>query len=1143
MPKHLVIAPGLQGSIALAKQAWRSERPMLVVDCVGVGDRLEPHLQRCGERVGRAGWLDCGDRQRPLRLLAFSNSPADGATARRMLRTLAQVVGVPLSEERAAVAVAFAQRLAVEATDTWGIDTLASALAQPDLLAQAWPEPIGAARVPIDRLARVLAGMRAMPEAWELVAGRTCPDAQSPLPRLSWVELAARQMSRPAHRAQLAIVRAWVETVAHREPDRTVVYLLPPLAEHQMPDLPELPPRVHLCVAPADVVGVGVAWAAAAMGGEHDTLELQGSRAAESAETWSGWLGGDAAGRLTRVARQPVAFVRNASQWTAAVPRLLLGVSAEPTPVANLRRDARMLRTRARIQLPRADRGPFGVLGNLFDRLCSPAYLRQAWNRLILDGTSSREGVDGVRLKGFGDDIETHTERLGRELAENRYRALPPTYFTIPKTDGGERKIGLAAVRDRVVQRAFLDLVTPLFEPFFSEDSYGFRPNRGAHHALVRLLGHVRRGVTVLAQADVRRCFDTLPHDVILRLFAQRVPERRMLDVLDGWLRHGRGTSGLPDQLGIGVVQGWVLAPLLSNVVLDDLDQEMVQRGIPWLRYADDLAMPARSAEEARNSLFTAQELADTRLGLRFHPDKTSVRRFDEGWDYLGFRVGGGDVLAIAPDRLERSELSLATDVDAVAALSQPIAIGRAIRRVGLRWDGLTNYFARLGLTRAMGKQFDHLLAVIDMRRQRLPAIARDHGAWLQLADRNLIAERWGALATLPAVDPDAMSGSGYPEPPAAMDEPRAFDATQAPRRALPPALPDPNTAAFAVDGRSLRVLRGGIGLVVVGESLELRRKAQVLTRVLLANLDVVEVHAFGVMWSSQTTWQLAEAHVAVIVLAPCASSIAVLHTPYGGKPQVRAAQARQIGAPSLVNAAGSMLHGKIGNQAAVLRYLARAPARRLSEVGRGLRAAADEIRELGDALDSVVGDVSADIDARRARWMGYEGLAAARYWASLRQLIAPELHFESRIGRGAEDPINQALNFGYGLLYAEVWRAIARTGLDPGVGLIHLAPRSDGALVYDLVEELRAPMVDRLVWSLIGRGWEPTVAERNGQVLLAPRDRWIILDAWRRQGKRKFRLGRSAISCAQLPTHQARALQDVVLGKRETYPVYRFRW
>ncbi len=1144
MPRYLVVAPGLSAIAALAVRAWRSERPMLVVDCAGIADRIEPMLVASGERVGSAAWLDVGDRRRPVRLARFNNTADNARAAANLLVRLGRLGLARVDEADAIAGVKFAQALAPDAGDLWGMDTLAAALSQHELLAQAWPESLKAGRRSLDRLSRLFATMQAMPAVWQLLSGKPALPP-GPLPRLVWAELAGRNTPPITHRCQLEILRTWVETLGAVEPERTVVYLSPPsssrIGDRVLPTLPAITP---LCVALTDAGGVAPAWAAAEFGHAGDAIELVGGHFAKAAETWGQHLGGDAAVRAVRGRDQAVAFVRREERWEAAVPRFLPVAELSASPVSRLRQEARITRHGTVETIPHAPRGPFGVLGSLFERLCDAAYLRQAWNRLVLDGTSAREGVDGVRLKAFGDDIDRQTQKLADELLTNRYRPLPPIVFSIPKPDGGERKIGLAAVRDRVAQRAFLDLVTPLFEPFFSEDSYGFRPGRGAHHALVRLFGHVRRGALVLAQADVRKCFDTLPHDAILRQFSQRVPEARMIAVLECWLRHGRGTTGIPDQLGIGVVQGWVLAPLLSNVVLDDLDQEMTRRGIPWLRYADDLAMPALSLDEAKAALTTAAELAEGRLALNFHPDKTSVRRLDEGWDYLGFRVGTDDVLAMAPDRLERAELALATDVDAMASLGHPAAVGHAIRRLGLRWDGLTNYYGRLGLTRAMGKQFDHLLAIVHARRERLPADARNHGAWLQLADRTLIGERWGAFGSLQTSEPDAkLLLSSYPEPPSVL---QALDKPQQPARAksVPAkALPDSATVAVAVEGRTARILRGGVILSVADDVLVARRKMEILTRVPLRELDAIEIHAFGVHWASQTAWQLADAEVALIVLSPCASSIAVMHTPHGGKPQTRAAQARLIGSPRLVAAAGAMMLAKIGNQAAVLRYLARAPARRVSETGAELRESADEIRALAEALDSTMGDASLDQETRRGRWMGYEGRAAATYWRALRRLAPSDIDFAARVGRGATDPVNQALNFGYGLLYAEVWRAVTKAGLDPGIGLLHLAPRSDGALVYDLVEELRAPLVDRLIWSLMGRGWQPHVAEHGGRVLLVPRDRWIVLEAWRRQRKRQVRLGRGSIVVGKLATTQARALAEVVTGGQSDYPAYKFRW
>ena len=158
--------------------------------------------------------------------------------------------------------------------------------------------------------------------------------------------------------------------------------------------------------------------------------------------------------------------------------------------------------------------------------------------------------------------------------------------------------------------------------------------------------------------------------------------------------------------------------------------------------------------------------------------------------------------------------------------------------------------------------------------------------------------------------------------------------------------------------------------------------------------------------------------------------------------------------------------------------------------------------------------------------------------------MLPSNLEFPGRRRRRATDPVNLALNYSYAILYGAVWRAVARAGLDPGVGFLHLAPRSSGGLIYDLVEELRAPVVDRMVFSLLTRGWQPRA---SGQVdepaSLRATDCGVLVRAWKKQMKRSMRRGRATVEASDLAWRQASLIRDVVLEKAPAYVPFRFRW
>jgi len=387
---------------------------------------------------------------------------------------------------------------------------------------------------------------------------------------------------------------------------------------------------------------------------------------------------------------------------------------------------------------------------------------------------------------------------------------------------------------------------------------------------------------------------------------------------------------------------------------------------------------------------------------------------------------------------------------------------------------------------------------------------------------------QWCPLAAGRASDARGETDAPAPHPPSPSD--------QAPSSSS-------NQPAVEVAGRTVVITEEKCALRVEGDELSLRRGRSTLWTACPDDVDLLVIEAHAVSVSAHAARQLAERDISVVMASPEGDDIAVIERPGAARTAMRVLQARSLDLPPVRQAGVAMLEAKVSNQASLLRYLGRAPSRRGNGLGERLLAAADGIRDLAHRLEAEGLDGSGeDQGTLAARLMGYEGRAAALYWSALQELLPSELGFPGRVKQGAADPVNQALNYTYGILYGQVWRAVLRAGLDPGIGILHLAPRSSGGLVYDLIEELRAPLADRVVFSLIGRGWRPETSAENAAGL-PPRDRRILARVFLGKRADSLRHGRRKVSVGDLPLLQARSLRDVFEGRSDKYPTFHFRW
>ena len=283
-----------------------------------------------------------------------------------------------------------------------------------------------------------------------------------------------------------------------------------------------------------------------------------------------------------------------------------------------------------------------GCWFSLIDKVYSLRNLQAAFAHVKANRGAA--GVDQVTIEMFEDKLEANLTRVSAQLATGKYQPQAVRRKWIPKPESKQqRPLGIPTVRDRVVQGALRNVLEPIFERDFAEHSYGFRPGRGCKDALRRVDQLLQTGCSWVVDADIANYFETIPQDKLLGQVAQKVADSRVLalvttmlqqGVMEG-LTHWRPTAGTP--------QGAVISPLLANIYLDPLDQELVQQGMEMVRYADDFVILCRSEAEARAALARVQTWT-TQAGLQLHAEKTRIVEVTQrgGFDFLGYHFERG---------------------------------------------------------------------------------------------------------------------------------------------------------------------------------------------------------------------------------------------------------------------------------------------------------------------------------------------------------------------------------------------------------------------------------------------------------------------------------------------------------------------
>jgi RNA-directed DNA polymerase len=266
-----------------------------------------------------------------------------------------------------------------------------------------------------------------------------------------------------------------------------------------------------------------------------------------------------------------------------------------------------------------------GQNDKLMEQVADPANLNAAWKRVRENGGAP--GIDGITVSAFLEHAKPRSESLRRELLEGSYRPSPLRRVTIPKPTGGERKLGIPTVQDRVVQQAFLQILQPILDPRFSEHSYGFRPNRSAHQAVAAAQAYIQQGYDWVVDFDLEAFFDRVNHDRLMSRLGQQIADRRVCWIIRRFLQAGVIDKAVLSPTTEGTPQGGPLSPLLANLVLDELDKELERRGLRFVRYADDCNVYLRSERAANNAFENLTQFIEGKLKLKVNRAKSAVGR------------------------------------------------------------------------------------------------------------------------------------------------------------------------------------------------------------------------------------------------------------------------------------------------------------------------------------------------------------------------------------------------------------------------------------------------------------------------------------------------------------------------------------
>jgi len=352
------------------------------------------------------------------------------------------------------------------------------------------------------------------------------------------------------------------------------------------------------------------------------------------------------------------------------------------------------------------------IMSQLMEEILSRENMTQAYEKVKANKGAS--GIDDISVDEVMEYLRENWVDIKERIQKRKYKPQPVLRVEIPKAGGGVRKLGIPSVVDRIIEQAIVQRITPMAEPYFSEYSYGFRPNRRAQQAIIKLLEYLNDGYTYLVDIDLEKFFDNVPHDKLMTLVGNIIQDPDTESLISKYLKAGVMVKGKYEETNVGTPQGGNLSPILSNIMLNELDRELEARGLHFVRYADDCVIAVGSNAAANRVMHTITKWIERKLGLKVNMDKTKTTK-PSHLKYLGFGfVKMGDKWEARPhqDSVKNFERKLKQ----LTKRSWSMDMDTRIKRLNWVIRGWINYFR-------IGKMKQNMMRIDSRLRSRMRVV------------------------------------------------------------------------------------------------------------------------------------------------------------------------------------------------------------------------------------------------------------------------------------------------------------------------------------------------------------------------------------------------------------------------------------
>ena len=709
-------------------------------------------------------------------------------------------------------------------------------------------------------------------------------------------------------------------------------------------------------------------------------------------------------------------------------------------------------------------------------------------------------GIDDVTFEEFEQDFHDNIEGLVQNVIEGTYIPEPLKKIVINKPDSNEKRpIGLSAIKDKLIQRVLYENLNPYYDKLFSNASYAYRPDKSTLKAINRTSQYLDEKNHVVLKTDIDNFFETINHDILFTILDKEIKDKSLIRLISLFVQIGNfQTQNYEDHFS-GVYQGDILSPLLSNIYLNKMDKHLEKNSIKFVRYADDIVLFFQKKNDAYKTLKDVKKFLKS-LKLKLEFDKTQVVHISDGFTFLGIEFQGRN-REISDDRLEKSLQKLhllAQTKEGFVTFTQ---------NVNNYLRGVKNYYLKIITPNA--SQYLRLRQTLNDTLVHKVYLAKKKKTITTKKEFKILLDKVKLEILF-----DVESKKNQINHIIALAYEKYLSEKSYKDTSTKIAKQKNKYAKKFANDTTLHIAQEGLMLGIAKNKFTLKKYAKVQKTFPLNKIKRVVFEGNGYSLSTNVIKKCAENDITIDFISKNAQPYASLITYKASMAQIVTHQAKLLGTPLHLQLAKSFIKGKAKNQLNYLKYL----------------------NKYHKFLDKQINSIEHSIIKIKTansveEVMGFEGSISASYWYALKLIL--KVPFEKRITYGAKDIVNSSLNYGYAFLYGKVQHSLVYAGLNLNISFLHAIDGNKPTLTFDMIEEFRTFMVDRVIISMLNKE-EPIKLANDG--LLTKTSRQLIAKNIKEKLGSYTMWKKESRKCKNIIQTQCYNLAKVITGETSKY-------